>query len=120
MIHIGGNDIGGMRSLELVDKYKNLIKDIREKGHFPLITGIVPRMREGSRWYSKAFEVNNTLKSLCAKEGITFINPWNDFYGKSDLFKRDGVHFNEKGTDLFCNKILSQIWEKAAISQTLT
>ena len=49
-------------------------------------------------FYSKAFSLNNKLKSLCLQEGVEYIDTWNQFYQKPDLFQSDGLHLSQVGS----------------------
>ena len=46
------------------------------------------------QFYNKAFSTKDSLKSLCSKEGVEFINLWNHFYDHRLFFNHDGLHLN--------------------------
>ena len=93
----GGNDIGRCRSEELLDKFKAAIDRIRTKGGIPIICGVLPRRRVGSEWLSRAVGVNDRLDRYCKSISVPFIDNWDNFYGRRDLYARDGVHLSRDG-----------------------
>ena len=98
IIHAGTNDIVRTRSEELMEKYRKMIRKYKEKTNNILISGILPRIDAGNTFYGKAYSTNNRVKNLCSQEGIEFIDTWNDFYGKRELFTSDGLHLNTVGS----------------------
>ena len=59
-----------------------------------MVVGIVPRMYRSSEDYGRALGVNRRLESLCKIHNIRLIDPWATFFGKDDLFQRDGTLFS--------------------------
>lgn len=95
---IGSNDVykKETRTDDLVNKYRNLIKTLKEKTPNVLCIGILPRNLMGLRFLSKAIYFNTCLEKVCKEENVHYENFWNDFEDSS-LFRRDGVHLNEVG-----------------------
>lgn len=98
IIHVGTNNIFNSRSEDLLEKYKDLMRKLKEKTNEIIFTGILPRINGPNAFYSRALYINNQLKSLCEQEGVGFANFWNDFYGKRELFLDDGLHLNSVGS----------------------
>ena len=101
ILHAGTNDVECTRSEELMAKYKEMIQSFRTKSRNIIVSGILPRRRAPKVFYDRAFSTNNRLKTLCAEEGIDFVDLWNDFYditGKRQLFDEDGLHLNSVGS----------------------
>ena len=98
VFHAGTNDISRTRSEALLEKYRTLIRQYRMKSSNIIISGILPRISAERAFYNKAYSVNNRLKSLCLQENVNFINTWDHFYKKSDLFANDGLHLNPVGS----------------------
>ena len=115
VLHVGTNDVQRTRSEELLQKYRDLIKEYKAKSNNILISGILPKMSAENVFYSKAFSINNRLKSLCLQEGIEFVDTWNHFYRKPDLFNKDGLHLNEVGSarlGRLLNEAVRSFWAK--------
>ena len=64
VIHAGTNDVLKTRSEEMLDKYHRLIQQYKTKSSNILISGVLSRLAEDNLFYSKAFSLNNRLKSL--------------------------------------------------------
>ena len=121
IFHVGTNDIQKTRSEELLNKYRNLIKQYKMKSRNIIISGILPRMSAENVFYSKAFSLNSRLNSLCKQEGVTFINTWDHFYQKSELFSNDGLHLNCVGSarlGRLLNEEVRNFWSKNGAQAT--
>ncbi|MCP4268391.1 MAG: hypothetical protein GY777_22915 [Candidatus Brocadiaceae bacterium] len=98
VIHVGTNDVERTRSEDLLQKYRKLIQQYKSKTNNIIVSGVLPRISANTVFYSKAFSLNNCLKTLCQQEGIDFTDNWNQFYQKPDLFRRDGLHLSPVGS----------------------
>ena len=48
-------------------------------------------------WLSHALGLNERLRRMCGENGVGFMDEWSSFYGRQELYARDGVHFSKKG-----------------------
>ena len=118
IMHVGTNDVKKTRSEELLQKYRELIEQYKMKSRNIMISGILPRISAENVFYSKAFSLNSRLNSLCRKEGVTFINTWDHFFNKPELFAKDGLHLNCVGAARFgrlLNEEVREFWSKNEI-----
>ena len=122
VLHAGTNDVGSTRSEELLEKYRRMIKQFKSKtsGTKIVVSGILPRVRAGNDFYSKAFSTNNRLKTLCAVEDVNFVNFWNDFYFDHSLYRPDGVHLNAVGAARFGRLLCDEVSKIRSKNGTLT
>ena len=97
VVHVGVNDIGRVGSVELVARYRELLRQIRQCGRRCIVSGVLPRQRVGGQWLSHALCLNDRLKSMCEESGVEFMDEWSRFYGRQELYAIDGVHFSRKG-----------------------
>ena len=121
VFHVGTNDFKRTRSEELLQKYSDLIKQYKVKSNNIMISGVLPKMSAENVFYSKAFSLNNRLKSLCLQEGIEFVDTWDHFYQKPDLFNNDGLHLYCVGSARFrrlLNEAVRSFWSKNAAHAT--
>ncbi|KAK3855143.1 hypothetical protein Pcinc_038433 [Petrolisthes cinctipes] len=65
------------------------------------IIGILPRLGASPHALSKAIGVNERLEDMCTPLGVRFVDPYNVFYGRADLYLPDGVHLNKRGKEVF-------------------
>lgn len=63
-----------------------------------------PHMIESINLYNKEFD-----KLAACFDNVSVINPLPDFESIEDLFLSDGIHLNEKGTDIVFQNIVSAI-----------
>ena len=112
IIHVGGNDNDHCPSEELMRKYLSLLHRLKEKrkgcNMSVTLTGIVPRMNKGSYWYSKALGINNRVYHKCRELNINFIDLWDAFYDRCELFNSDGVHLNNQGRKVLAEHLRGQ------------
>ncbi|KAK3857201.1 hypothetical protein Pcinc_036536 [Petrolisthes cinctipes] len=76
------------------------------------VIGILPRLSASSHALSKAIGVNERLEDMCTPLGVRFVDPYNVFYGRADLYLPDGVLLNKRGKEVFgdmVNQILYRV-----------
>lgn len=98
MVHVGTNDIGKGRFEVLQDKFVELAGKLRGRTSKVVFSGIlpVPRASRGKQHFIWRF--NTWLQTFCRKEGHRFMGHWDYFWDRGDLYKRDGLHLNRRGT----------------------
>ena len=52
-------------------------------------------------WLSRAIGVNERVRVLCREVGVSFVDEWDRFFGRGELYVRDGVYLSRKGVDVF-------------------
>ena len=118
LIHVGGNDTDNSKTEALIKNYDKLLETLRYKrlrceGKLKIfITGIIPRMYKTNMWYSKVIGINNRISKLCQAANIEYIDLWENYFGKSYLYNRDGIHLNKEGTRCLAN-IISNVVQKS-------
>ena len=50
---------------------------------------------------SKRMAVNGMVKRLCKEEEVGYVDLWDSFVGKEDMYVRDGLHLSGKGAAVF-------------------
>ena len=110
ILHVGENSIrsrDGMfeRTEILLRKYWELLVRVKEIGKKVCVNGILPRLGENEEWWSRAIGKNERVQMLCKNMNCTYLDIWEDFVGSFKLFKKDGVHLNEKGVEVFAKRM---------------
>ena len=80
--------------------YRNLLKEKKEARVGQIIlSGILPVFGTSSQGYrnSRRMAVNGMVKQLCREEEVGFVDLWDSFVGKEEMYLRDGLHLNGKG-----------------------
>ena len=106
IVHTGSNDVGRVRSEELVRNYKVLLQEMKERGSRHVVCGILPRIYAGSCWNSRAIGINERISQLCTQLGYHFLDPWYLFSRRHDLYASDGIHLTRRGKDVLTNLIV--------------
>lgn len=69
-----------VRRTMLIDKYRSLIKNLKDKKSDTMICGLLPIDLKNDIFLNRAFNFNRELKWLCAETQTKFVNYWDEFY----------------------------------------
>ena len=50
---------------------------------------------------SKRMAINGMMKRICKEEDVGYVDLWDSFVGKEDMFARDGLHLSGEGAAVF-------------------
>ena len=81
VIHVRVNDVGRVKSEELLLRYRELLREVKESGRRFVVSGVLPRLRLGGMWLSQAIGLNDRLSKMCRESGVGFVDEWSSFYG---------------------------------------
>ena len=118
IVHTGSNDLY-LRNRKvgqtepIINELEKVVDAIASKTENGMIVGVFPRLNASHYALSKAIGINDRISAVCHRKGVRFLNIWDTFVGNRDLFRRDGVHLNERGMrvlgDLLHRNVFSQI-----------
>ena len=119
LLTVGGNDLFLKNrrcgsSERIVRDFDQLIKTAKSKTSRLIVVGLVPRDYRSGEDYSRAIGVNRRLETLCQSYSIRFIDPWATFYGRVNLFQRDGTHFSSHGARVFARLLNKRLFKPVA------
>ena len=104
VIHIGTKNADKEGTTALVEKYRSLLKKTKQArvGHI-ILSGILPVFGNRIRGYRnlKRMAVNGMVKRLCKEEEVGYVDLWDSFVGKEDMYVRDGLHLSGRGASVF-------------------
>ena len=104
LVHIGTNNADKEGTTAILDKYRNLLKKTKQArvGHI-ILSGILPVFGNRIQVYrhSKRMAVNGMVKRLCKEEEVGYVDLWDSFVGKEEMYVRDGLHLSRKGAAVF-------------------
>ena len=103
LVHVGTNNADKEGTTAIVDKYRNLLKKTKEaRVGQVILSGIVPVFGNRIDGYrnSKRMAINGMMKRLCNEADLGYVDLWDSFVGKEDMYVRDGLHLN--GGSSFC------------------
>ena len=109
LVHIGTNNADKEGTTAIVDKYSKLLKKTKEARVGQIIlSGILPVFGNRIDGYrnSKRMAINGMVKRLCKEEDVGYVDLWDSFVGKEEMYLRDGLHLSGKGAAVFCRGTL--------------
>ena len=68
-----------------------------------ILSGMLPVFGNRIHGYrnSKRMVVNGTVNRLCKEEEVGYVDLWDSFVGKEEMYARDGRHLSGKGAAVF-------------------
>ena len=100
LVHVGTNNADKEGTTAIVDKCRNLLKKTKEaRVGQVILSGILPvfgNMIDGYR-NSKRMAIKGMMKRLCKEEDVGYVDVWDSFVGKEDMYVRDGLHLSGTG-----------------------
>ena len=101
LVHIGTNNADKEGTTAILEKYRNLLKKTKQARI--ILSGILPVFGNRIQGYrnSKRMAVNGMVKQLCKEEEVGYVDLWDSFVGKKDMYVRDGLHLSGKGAAVF-------------------
>ena len=104
LVHVGTNNADKEGTPAIVDKYRNLLKKTKEARVGQIIlSGILPVFGNRIDGYrnSKRMAINGMMKRLCKEEDVGYVDLWDSFVGKEEMYVRDGRHLIGTGAAVF-------------------
>ena len=104
LVHVGTNNTDKEGTTAIVEKYRNLLKKTKQARFGRIILlGILPVFGNRIRGYgkSKGMAVNGMVKRLCKEDEVGYVDVWDCFVGKEEMYVRDGLHLSGKGAAVF-------------------
>ena len=104
VIPIGTNNEDKEGTTAIVEKYRSLLKKTKQARVGQIIlSGIKPVFGNRIQGYrnSKRMAVNGMVKQLCKEEEVGYVDLWDSFVGKEDIYARDGLHLSGRGSSIF-------------------
>uniref|UniRef100_A0A3B3HGL5 OSK domain-containing protein n=1 Tax=Oryzias latipes TaxID=8090 RepID=A0A3B3HGL5_ORYLA len=97
IIHVGAVDIRKEQSERLKKDFIKLFEEIDKVEVEAFISGPLPNIDGVSLKFSRLFQLNNWLSRECASRGLHYIDNFNTFWKRKDLFMGRGPHLNRGG-----------------------
>ena len=121
LVHVGTNNTDKEGTTAIVEKYKNLLKKTKQaRAGQIILSGILPVFGNRIDGYrnSKRMAINGMVKRLCKKEDVGYLDLWDSFVGKEEMYARDGLHLSGKGAAVFAEGLsgaVASAWVKYVI-----
>ena len=104
VVHIGTNNADKEGTKAILEKYRNLLKKTKQARIGEIISsGILPVFGNRIQGYrnSKRMAVNGMVQRLCKEEEVGYVDLWDSFVGKEEMYVRDGLHLSGNGAAVF-------------------
>ena len=112
LVHIGTNNTDKEGTTAIVEKYRNLLKKTKQARVGQIIlSGILPVFGNKIHGYrnSKRMAVNGMVKRICKEEEVGYMDLWDSFVGKEEMYARDGLHLSGNGAAVFAEGLLGAV-----------
>ena len=100
LVHVGTNNADKEGTTSIVDKYRKQLKKTKEaRVEQIILSGIIQvfgNRIDGYR-HSKRMAINGMVKRLCKDDEVGYVDLWDSFVGKEEMYVRDGLHLSGKG-----------------------
>ena len=104
LVHVGTNNADKEGTTAIVEKYRDLLKKTKQPrvGQI-IISGILRVFGNRIQGYrnSKRMAVNGMVERLCKEEDVGYVDLWDSFVGREEMYGRDGLHLSGKGAAVF-------------------
>ena len=103
-VHVGSNNADKEGTSAIVEKYRNPLKMTKQAmvGQI-ILSGILPVFGNRIQGYinSKRMAVNGMVERLCKEEDVGYVDLWDSFVGKEEMYVRVDLHLSGKGAAVF-------------------
>ncbi len=104
LVHVGTNNADKEGTTAIVGKYRNLLKMAKHLGQI-ILSGILSVFGNTIQGYSNSkrmsVAVNGMVKRLCKEEEVGYVDLWDSFVWKEEMYMRGGLHPSGKGAAVF-------------------
>ena len=94
MVHFGTNNADKDGTTTILEMYRNLLEKTKQAGIGQItLSAILPVFGNRIQGYihSKGMAVNGMVKRLCKEEEVEYVDLWDSFVGKEEMYVRDGL-----------------------------
>lgn len=96
IVHGGVNNLSCRQSIKLQEDYELLATTIESLGKICIFSGLIPNSRWSSEMFRCLYRVDQWLSNFCSACSYGFIDHFDLFWKKFDLYKNDNLHLNEE------------------------
>jgi hypothetical protein len=94
---------------EILAKFDNIIKALKQKAEARVIVGILPKAGKYDYFNAKAWVINARLELVCKLNDIIFLNLWDKFKGITHLYVNNGKCLGSVGISRLWANFLNQL-----------
>ena len=109
IIHTGTNDVMSRKPFKLHDQLVLLVDTVQSLGKRCVLSGPLGDLYNNCERFSRVLSLHTWMQNYCSATDVYFINNFDYFWNQRDLFKRDRLHPNPKGTAVLTNNFINCI-----------
>ena len=112
VVHVGTNNADKEGTTAIVEKYRNLLKKTKQtRVSQIIISGILPVFGNKIQGYrnSKRMAVSGMVERLCKEEEVGYVDLWDSFVRKEEMYMRDGLPLSGKGAAFFAERLSGDV-----------
>ena len=109
VIHVGTNDIGKKRDEVLKCEFRELGRRLKNRTSRVAFSGLLPVLRDSESKNWRRWQLNVWLRSWCKGQDFRFLDHWDLFWGRRDMYRLDGLHLNSRGSNILAGRFASMI-----------
>ena len=112
LVHVGTNNVEREGTTAIVRKYRQLVRTLKQtRVEQVILSGILPVMgRRGHKYRNcRGMAINMLVQRLCREEEVGFVDLWESFVGRGDMYMKDGLHLSGKGAAVFADKLSAAV-----------
>ena len=100
LVHVGTNNTDKVGTTAILEKYRNLLKKTKQaRAGQIILSGILPVFGNRIQGYRNSKRM--AVKRLCKEEEVGYVDLWDSFVGKEEMYVRDELHLSGKGAAVF-------------------
>ena len=89
-VHISTADVGRKGEGVMEREYRELRRQLRRRNAKVVISGLLPVPRKSESRNGERWRMNAWLRDWSRGQGFRFLDHWDLFRGRCDLYKKDG------------------------------
>ena len=108
VLHLGTNNAEGDGTTAKVRKYRQLVTTLKQTPVEQIIMSVIlPVMGSRGHGYRNCqrMAINTLVQQLCKEEEVGFVDLWECFVGRADMFTRGELHVSGMSATVFADEI---------------
>ena len=105
LVQIGTNNADREGTTRIVQRYRQLVGKLKKTRVEQIFLSVMGGMGATCRNF-KRMAINALVEQMFEDEGVGFLDLWEYFVGKEDMYVRDGLHLSGKGAAVFSENLL--------------
>ena len=104
LVHVGTNNVEREGKTAIVRKYRNLVRTLKQtRVEQVILSGILPVIGRRGHIYRncRGMAIKRLVEKLCREKEVFFVDLCGSFFGRADMYMKDGLNLSGKGASGF-------------------